>query len=365
MGLLFRLGLAMEFGIGPKARAEKQAFLKANGGIKGLKKAFREGGGLKGGGEALKQKVNAFRLNKGRPGQNNHLTPNKKGDEPKAKDTSKPDANKEWDKKDTDKLDKLKSDTKHFKPFEAKNKEDAIKEINDARSNKDIAKLRGIVDKALSNEKLTTKEKLAAFGFGDKGELVVSGNANAKGEFGLYKSSDTKSPFAKVSIGDKGEFKYESLAAKPDAMRRPGDLERDILAEKVGTIKDLDHLKSFTLLYENFDAKNSDEAKKIINESHRKNHQPSGAGILDKVLDQVLSTKTEMTNEQKNKFKLTALGFPNKERMASFTNVNDKNEFQIFLNGNSKEAVGLIKIQDDGSFKYEAYKDQVIEINSQ
>jgi hypothetical protein len=217
MGLLLRLGLAMEFGIGPKARAEKQEFLKENGGIQGLKKAFREGGGLKGGGEALKQKVNAFRLNKGRPGQNNHLTPNEKGSSPQTKDATKPDANKEWDKKDTDKLDKLKSDPKHFKPFEAENKEDAIKEVNDARSNKDIAKLRGIIDKALSGEKLTTQEKLAAFGLGDKGELVVSGNANAKGEFGLYKSKDTKNPFAKISIGDKGEFKYESLAAKPKA----------------------------------------------------------------------------------------------------------------------------------------------------
>lgn len=206
----------MEFGFGPKAKAEKQNFLKQNGGYKGLKKTFRAEGGLKGGGGmALKQKVSAFRLNKGRPGQNGHLTENKKGNEPKTKDAKKPDAKKEWNKQSSEKLDKLKQNPKFFKEYNAQTKENGIKEVNGALKNKDITKLRGIVDKAMSEQNLDPQEKLAAFGFGKKEDLILSGKADEKGVFSLFKAGDTKKPFAQVQIGDKGELSFTQADNKP------------------------------------------------------------------------------------------------------------------------------------------------------
>lgn len=220
MRLFLKFKLAQEFGFGKEARAKKKEFLKDNGGFKGLRKTF-----AKEGLDGFKKKVSSFKDGKpGRPGQNDHLIDNKKGEKPKAKDGIKPDANKEWDKKSEDKLSKIKDDPKQFKRFESDNKADAIKEVNEAIAQKDITKLRGIVDKAFPEKDMSSQDKLAAFGFAKKEDLVLSGKADDKGVFALFKASDTKKPFAQVTIGEKADFQLE-LAKEENNPQKPSPNE--------------------------------------------------------------------------------------------------------------------------------------------
>lgn len=356
MGFL-RLRLLNEFGIGKEARQQRKAFLRENGGYKGLRKTL-----FKQGTNGINQKISSFKNNNhGRPGQNGgDVQENPRGDQPDATDPNNPSAENEWDKKSEEaakkKINTLESNPKYFKKFEAENKSDAIKEINNAFEKRDTAKLRGIIDKALG-DKLSTKEKLDAYGLGKKGELVLSGKANDDGQFRLYRSKDKENHFLNVEIQDDGSFR--TYPARKD------DKKRDELADKLGSIKSLDQLKSLDLLYKEFKAENREDAIKQINEAHKTSNQPNSAGILDKALDAVLKdAPANMTKKQKDEFKLKELGFPSPSKGARFTDVKN-NQFQIYLNGDHKNAAGLINIQEDGSFKYQPYTDAPNETNSQ
>ena len=239
-----RLELLEQFGTGKEAREQRKEFLKTHGGIKGLRELR-----TKEGSSGLNQKISSFKSNnKGRPGQKENKPDSPK--DPQIKDDTKPNPDKEWGKKDEDKLSKLKEDSKEFKKFEAKNKEDAIKEINEAFDKKDLAKLRGIVDKSLNGQKLSPQEKLTAFGLADKEGLVLSGKADKEGVFGLYRVKDTKNPFAKITIDEKGEFKYETINDKSK--------EKESLQSK--NLKTLEDVRNNSEVYKKFEPKSKAEA---------------------------------------------------------------------------------------------------------
>ncbi len=255
-----RRELIQEFGTGKEAREKRSEFVKANGGFKGLRKIRTlEGAG------GLNKKISSFKSgNQGRPGQK----PDSQPDSPKnpgVKDGTKPEADKEWDKKSDEKstkeLSKLKEDPKQYKKFEADNQTDAIKEVNDAKNNKDIAKLRGIVDKALAGQKSSPQEKLAALGLAKKEDLVLSGNANEKGEFGLYRAKDPKNAFAKITINEKGEFKYESLDSKNAYLVKQKELS-----------KMLSDIRENPDLFQGFEAKSKEDGITQFQDAFKQNN---------------------------------------------------------------------------------------------
>jgi hypothetical protein len=346
------LKLLSEFGIGHEARQKRREFLSQNGGYTGMRNTLFQKGK-----QGLNQKFTSFKSNnRGRPGQNGGVQENPRGDQPDKTDPNNPAAKNEWDKKSEEsakgKVREIKADPKKFKNFEAKNREEGIKKVNEAIAKKDVPALRGIVDKAMG-DKLTNKEKLDAFGYGDKNEIIYSGKADEDGRFRLYRSKDKENHFGTVEIQNDGSFQFYKV--------RANDKKREELAEKLGSIKSLDQLKTLDLLYKEFTPKDREDAIKQINEAHKNNNQPNSAGILDKALDQVLKTAPQMPKEKIDEYKLKALGFPNKKSQAKFTSVKD-NKFQLYLNGDNKNPAGLINIEEDGSFKYEPYTN---ETNSQ
>lgn len=319
MGLFVRLQLAREFGIG--SNSEKQKFLEENGGYKGLRNTSFA---------TVENKLKSYKDSLDRPGQTPQKKPDSKKD-PEIKDDTKSNADKEWGKKDEDKLSKLKEDSKEFKKFEAKNKEDAIKEINEAFDKKDLTKLRGIVDKSLDGQKLSPQEKLTAFGLNNKDELVLSGKADKDGVFGLYRAKDTKNPFAKITIDKNGDFKYENI----DDKTKKNQLSKNI--------RTLEEVRNNPEVYKKFEPKSKAETLKLMNETIASKNNPALRGLIDSALTQTNEGKN-LSNEQIRDY----IGFSETEDFMYISKPDKDGKFHLT---NSKNFKTHMQVQDDGSLK--------------
>lgn len=332
-----RRELIQEFGTGKEAREQRKEFLKAHDGIRGLRE-IRD----KEGSTGLKQKIGSFKTkNQGRPGQKPENKPDaqNKPDSLKnpldKKEDLKPDANKEWVKKDDERLSKLKEDPKQFKEFEARTKTDGIKEINETFDKKDLAKLRGIVDKALDGQKLSPQERLAALGFADKEQLVLAGKADKDGIFALYKAKDTKNPFAKITIGERGDFKYENIDDKTKEKENP-------LSKNIRT---LEEVRNNPEVYKKFEGKSKAETIKAMEAAMQSNNLPELRGMMDSALSQTKVGK-QSSSEQIRDF----IGF---SKTGDFKMISKPDKDGNFYLADAKKPTNKthMQIQGDGSFK--------------
>ena len=192
MGFI-RFRLMHEFGFGKEAKKERKAFLKEHGGIKGLRSTLYKDG------------VNGFnRTFASYHKKNEEKNKPKPQEDERAEDRNNPD--QEWSKQAEKKLAKVKADPKLYKEFEADSRQEAIAKINQTVEEKDFAGARGIVEQALQDQELSSRQLFAAFGGAGKEDMILPGKVNEKGLFHLYRAGNTDTPIASISIGAKGDF---------------------------------------------------------------------------------------------------------------------------------------------------------------
>jgi hypothetical protein len=187
----------------------------------------------------------------------------------------------------------------------------------------------------LNGQKLSPQEKLTAFGLADKEGLVLSGKADKEGVFGLYRVKDTKNPFAKITIDEKGEFKYESINDKSK--------EKESLQSK--NLKTLEDVRNNSEVYKKFEPKSKAEALNAMEKAMESNNLPELRGIMDSALSQTKNGK-QLSNEQVRDF----IGFSKTGDFKMISKPDKDGNFYLTDSKNFENKTHM-QVQNDGSFK--------------